>query len=97
MYDDAKVCAGNKSMDNTQRYLVNAYIDEGRFEDLMNLIYHDLSVRKMLTRVFIRESYAMNYELYAKKEDTHDNTLGNMLSILYFQNSLNLRAAKKKK
>ena len=27
MYDDAKVCAGNKSRDNTQRYLVNAYID----------------------------------------------------------------------
>lgn len=67
--------------------LVKDYINNGDFEELIDLVNKNLSVRKMLTRNFIRSSYSDNYRIYSKKNDD-DNTLGNVLSLKYYKMSL---------
>ena len=53
-YDDAKICAGNRSMDSTERYLVNAFLDvidsneEKAVEELIELNKLNPFVIKMI-------------------------------------------------
>ena len=75
--------------------LVKSYIAEGELEELFDLVIENYSVRKMLTRNFIRDSYGNNWDLYHKKND-NDNTLGNLLTLRYYNDSLNYNRGYKK-
>lgn len=77
----------SKDVNSNINLIVKSYIDNGDFEELFDLIRDNYSIRKQLTRNFIRDSYSSNYQIYNKKED-NDNTLGNVLSLKYYQMSL---------
>lgn len=67
--------------------LVKDYIENGDLEEIVELVKTNYSIRKMLTRIFTMESYGSNWELYSKLND-NDNTLGNILTLNYFHDSI---------
>lgn len=77
----------SKDVNSNINLIVKSYLENGDFEELFDLIRDNYSIRKQLTRNFIRDSYSSNYQIYNKKED-NDNTLGNVLSLKYYQMSL---------
>ncbi len=79
--------------DNYAILFIRDMIQEGNMEDVMNIVYSNLRLRKMLTRTFIHDCYADNYQSYGKSSD--DNCLGDLITIYYFQNSINLKKVKK--
>ena len=75
--------------------LVKNYIENGDLEDIMELVKSNYSIRKMLTRNFVTESYGSNWEHYSKIDDD-DNTLGNLLTLNYFHSSIHSNNNKSK-
>ncbi|MBR2828106.1 MAG: hypothetical protein IKE70_02615 [Bacilli bacterium] len=72
---------------NYQNLMIQDFVENGEMVDLMNYVYSNLSIRKMLTRSFIHNSYGKDIELFMKKKDI-GNTLGNLLTIQYFQENI---------
>ena len=93
----ALIKASILSRDVEEKYnrYVRHMVSNGRFEDLMNVIYNNRTLRKQLTMNYIRDCYGTNQQIYSKKED-NDNTLGDMLSIIYFQESIKSKKNEKK-
>ena len=84
----ALIKAGTISLiDNYQNNYVRGFVSEGEMEKIMNIVYYNLSLRKMLTRTLIQNSYFSNSDII-KKKDSEDNTIGNLLTILFFQENI---------
>ncbi len=62
-------------------------IKKGAVEDLVTAVNCNLSFRKGLTRVFIKQSHTTNERLYEQKHDD-DNTLGDLLTLYLFEKKL---------
>lgn len=82
--------------ENYQNLMIQDFIENGDMEDVMNLVYSNLSLRKMLTRSLIHTSYGSNFDFYQKKKK-EDNTIGNLLTLQYFQESISSSNYQKKK
>lgn len=82
--------------ENYQNLFIQDLIENGDMEDIMNLVYSNLSLRKMLTRTLIHVSYGSNFDFYQKKRK-EDNTIDKLLTLQYFQESIPSSNIQKKK
>ena len=62
-------------------------IEKGSIEDLITAVNVNLSFRKALTKVFIKQSHRTYERIYELKND-NDNTLGELLSLYLFKKRL---------
>ena len=73
--------------DNEINRIVKKFIDKGAFEDLVTLVNCNLAFRKGLTKVFMNHAHESNLITYSKRTN-ENNTIGDLLSLIYFENSL---------
>lgn len=74
--------------------LVREFIKNGELEDLLFISKTNLGFRRELTRAFMQTCYESFQEAYSKR-DSEKNQIGDLLSLKYFEESLNKKKEQK--
>lgn len=80
---------------NPTNDIVREYIAEDRLEDLVTAVHCNFAFRKSLTKIYMNHSKETNEETYSKGND-NNNKIGDLLSLIYFEQYLKREKANKK-
>lgn len=74
--------------------IVKRFISEGCLSELIYCADTNISLRRALIKTFMRQCYSTNKETYEKKK-IEGNSLGDLLSLFYFEDGLKKNGVKK--